>query len=691
MTTLLNESEDKILSDFVDSVVKDIKDALPIARNLVEKVTGNCAGKLKPYLIKFIQSRGSSSNEYGNIIASICQEKSDEPRTSGERLVDDSKLSAGPTSYELPQEHRKLETEVDRPKDIGTLVDTSSIIVQANGSLKHKLASHCVIGQPEIVTIGAIAELDDLNSSTVVKSDGIIDYKIEKRRDQNGNSLVQLRYTTSNFQSDGDKALSMASRRMGYSEEVDHPSGRGASDNYQSEGESLPSEGSHNNTIKENHASVGKSLRKSHKCAPYQTFEDETNLVNLSQEDADNTIKTNDSEAETVCRTSTRRSARKVFEGKLCKEQNSEVKQQVRKAILENDLAGETIPKSYGDREFVDAPLKKTDETIGSEENNLCQISTRRSARKAAEMKSSKYQKSKIEQLTEKVTVEDDLSGKKSVKDPYNVKESSRTARRKCARGKDEVYEAENRHKEMNEALVGAEIKVWWPDDEMFYEGAVDSFDPVSKKHKILYFDGDVEILLLKDECWEFLKGGRKSYKRRGKENPMPVSSQEMTPSKKGKKISHPVVKQEKKKRPPKSYKTVNQSRASGPKSGGQKSVTRTRSRPKARAPKLASQRIDKMFEEFKRKAKARRNDTADTVECSMDNPSKTKGMYTPQKVSKSNEGIPQAEWRSFRKEGSKYDSDGACEKRKRIMQESGELQSTEESARRRPRRAYSS
>lgn len=66
---------------------------------------------------------------------------------------------------------------------------------------------------------------------------------------------------------------------------------------------------------------------------------------------------------------------------------------------------------------------------------------------------------------------------------------------------------------ENGENFVGSKIKVWWPDDEMFYEGLVDSFDHVKKKHKIIYADGDVEVLNLKKEKWELITGDADSVK----------------------------------------------------------------------------------------------------------------------------------------------------------------------------------
>ncbi|KAL4584607.1 hypothetical protein LXL04_009211 [Taraxacum kok-saghyz] len=59
--------------------------------------------------------------------------------------------------------------------------------------------------------------------------------------------------------------------------------------------------------------------------------------------------------------------------------------------------------------------------------------------------------------------------------------------------------------------LVGRRIKVWWPLDKMYYEGAVSSYNPIDKKHKVLYADGDEEVLDLRLEKWLTLDNNKSS------------------------------------------------------------------------------------------------------------------------------------------------------------------------------------
>ncbi|CAN5952052.1 unnamed protein product [Sphagnum jensenii] len=89
-----------------------------------------------------------------------------------------------------------------------------------------------------------------------------------------------------------------------------------------------------------------------------------------------------------------------------------------------------------------------------------------------------------------------------------------------------------------DEGLVGCGIKVWWPLDRRFYKGEVVSYNAKKKKHKVLYDDGEQEILDLVQERWELItkkqrpvkvscsqkkqslsKSGKKDVSKEGKPN----------------------------------------------------------------------------------------------------------------------------------------------------------------------------
>lgn len=85
------------------------------------------------------------------------------------------------------------------------------------------------------------------------------------------------------------------------------------------------------------------------------------------------------------------------------------------------------------------------------------------------------------------------------------------------------------------EDLIGYRIKVWWPMDKQFYEGTIKSYDPIKKKHVILYDDGDVEVLRLDKERWELLDNGRKPTKKSKSNSLKRASLIEVSPGKKNK------------------------------------------------------------------------------------------------------------------------------------------------------------
>ncbi|WCJ28194.1 hypothetical protein M5689_009901 [Euphorbia peplus] len=93
------------------------------------------------------------------------------------------------------------------------------------------------------------------------------------------------------------------------------------------------------------------------------------------------------------------------------------------------------------------------------------------------------------------------------------------------------------------EELIGFRIKIWWPMDKKFYEGTVKSYDPIKRKHVILYEDGDIEVLKLEKERWELVDKSRKRMKK----SKSPLSTKR-SPAQKSRSIVHksPVKKPEK-------------------------------------------------------------------------------------------------------------------------------------------------
>ncbi|KAL0415552.1 UNVERIFIED_CONTAM: Sister chromatid cohesion protein PDS5 [Sesamum latifolium] len=82
----------------------------------------------------------------------------------------------------------------------------------------------------------------------------------------------------------------------------------------------------------------------------------------------------------------------------------------------------------------------------------------------------------------------------------------SRHKKRKSTAAKKEASKVKDVSRCLGEELVGCKIEVWWPLDEVFYEGKVTSFDHLNKMHRVDYTDGQHEILDLTKECWHLLR-----------------------------------------------------------------------------------------------------------------------------------------------------------------------------------------
>lgn len=96
----------------------------------------------------------------------------------------------------------------------------------------------------------------------------------------------------------------------------------------------------------------------------------------------------------------------------------------------------------------------------------------------------------------------------------------------------------------LDDNLVGRKIKVWWPKDKQFYDGTVDSYDSKQKKHKVIYTDGDVEVLNLQRQKWDFVDDIPTTEKP-SKVDASPKMAEEKSPKKRANKVEAPVIKGE--------------------------------------------------------------------------------------------------------------------------------------------------
>ncbi|KAD4982238.1 hypothetical protein E3N88_18909 [Mikania micrantha] len=115
-----------------------------------------------------------------------------------------------------------------------------------------------------------------------------------------------------------------------------------------------------------------------------------------------------------------------------------------------------------------------------------------------------------------------DLKPKKPVEDNINQK-SGPARKRKRRRISGLAKCTSDEPGSHNKDLIGRQIRVWWPMDKAFYGGVVKSYDNQTKKHVVLYDDGDVEVLQLDKERWEFIENEHKPKQQKRLSN-SPIS-----------------------------------------------------------------------------------------------------------------------------------------------------------------------
>ncbi|WVZ86296.1 hypothetical protein U9M48_033101 [Paspalum notatum var. saurae] len=157
--------------------------------------------------------------------------------------------------------------------------------------------------------------------------------------------------------------------------------------------------------------------------------------------------------------------------------------------------------KPVGKKQGSDLKFAKTDRTTDSGRR-----ATRRLNKDDAEspsFKAAEGESGKKQHKTSMKLQKEDSASDKDTDDDISLKEM--VSPTKMDKSKAEESPLSKKNKMLDENLVGSKIKVWWPDDKMFYKGVVESYSASSKKHKVAYDDGDVEVLMLKKEKWEFI------------------------------------------------------------------------------------------------------------------------------------------------------------------------------------------
>ncbi|KAG6511041.1 hypothetical protein ZIOFF_029090 [Zingiber officinale] len=513
MTLVLEESEDislELLLCLLNSVKSDNKDISPAVRKLGEKVISNCSGKLKPYLTELSQSGGIILSEYTIVVTSICLQNLDNLEqninASGEIMADDSKQSERTVSDELLKGSEEMEQELGCPEEV-TSTKKSPKPASSNRNVQ--------MGKSES-TIEPSSPKQMSEPSRLSPPSDQSDRVVLSNKDASGNmddSVIMLLDPLDLFfcgTDNGDVKETLPIEKQS-TDATRRKRGRPRS--------KLTGKKHQGREINEQSAS---SLQKE---------ESETGDKNITPQKESDEINNPDdvpivSEDKSQKQRSRKGSVSKIGHG------SSSQKSRVSKAKQHEDLKGKEIVDVESIKKVTSIYLCSKLSTLGSV-NLILQIAglvyndyLEVILESNAEMPNTEGNiqgsgKTKSKRKLDHVGKEEFIleSDSKMLSHEDSIQESAKTkSKRKLDHVAKESTKTLISNKVLDGSIVGSKIRVWWPMDKNFYDGVIDSYDKASKKHKIMYSDGDVEVLLLKKERWEFIEAGSKSTLEQGKE-----------------------------------------------------------------------------------------------------------------------------------------------------------------------------
>ncbi|KAG2700297.1 hypothetical protein I3760_07G224800 [Carya illinoinensis] len=511
MTLVLEESEDialELLTPILDSVKKDNEEVLPVARKLAERVLESCATKVKPYLIQAVKTLGISFDDYSEVVASICQETSgtveqNEVHAISKDMADESK-SGKASMDERGTEDKEKSTAVVSSEQVDLAIQQSPKSVMSNGVAQTgEDDSLQLLNSENKQEHGHLSDQSkNISTSSNARPNNLETEKLPEPKSNSKDASSSPPVEPSVESAGSLKNEKVAGIKISSPKALDNESGNVAA---LSPRGSLPDESNSKKAggrPKKRESSIKEAMPSSHDISK-----------KVSEGTGDLEPKSN------------RRSGKKV---------PSEISNE-NKTPTVVDASSKEI--SDPEAKPLRQPAKKVDGSIKIEGSSSKQPEDKKKRGRGKAISEKDETKSSTK-ADEKEMLSSPKSVTKSTKDDSVLEETPKTnPKRKRTPGKE-------KESDYGEKLVGSKIKVWWPDDQAFYEGVVDSFDPKEKKHKVLYTDGDEEVLYLKKEKWEFIGGDSVSDGDQAADQQNPDASSEMPLKKKAKVISDERTKQ---------------------------------------------------------------------------------------------------------------------------------------------------
>ncbi|XP_051137192.1 sister chromatid cohesion protein PDS5 homolog C-like [Andrographis paniculata] len=526
MSLVLEESEDispDLLSPILSTLKKNNEAVLPIAKKLAERVIQNTADKIRPYMAQAVKSLDASVDDFSEVVSSLFGKNSDVDGHSNDCNSKDhanAKDVVGETNSkdEDPDAVKSPELILrDRIDEMNIEEKTDANLLKADDSNHHLDAKATTDTEVADCVAEKSVESEEKRDNAEAKQEACKDESpgedahisdAEAKPVEEPKSVDEVKETQPQPEAPRHEAEDAASpiQSDNIPDENESKEDRLEKKENPVSGEKASKDNASEKASEEEHISVSKKRRRPGK----------------------------------------KQAAKTVDKGKTLTDKGT--------SNNNDGCTSESVAKSLEETEKLgDASNKMEDGSSLSKE-------VRKKGGRAKSAPEKDVPKSSAKEDHRKETP----TSLKATKDQDIQEETPRaSAKRKRTPGTEKASGT----MEYGQNLVGSSVKVYWPEDKMYYEGVVASYNSAKKQHKVLYVDGDEEILNLKKERWEILEKGSTSDGEQDGGNSKREATSDIKSKKKGKGKTEPLSKRQKVDTSPKTAKS--KLKAAATKSGG--------------------------------------------------------------------------------------------------------------------------
>lgn len=556
MSLVLEESEDissDLLSPILAALKKNNEAVLPVAKKLAEKVIQNTADKIRPYITQAVKALNASLDDFSEVVSSLgransgvdgnkndCNVKVQPVAVDG--IVETSSKDEGVAMVRSPESSVK-----DDNNEIGTaetMIDAISMKKDDSTHENDEKAMSDTVSDDHLAqtSVQSEAKLENAEAHQLPCTDEIPGKDVFI-------SATDVEPVDVAKPLDVEKEIELSQSEAPVNEIVDVPSQTqsvGSPNEDQSKEDSLPNE----NQLEED--SLPNENPSKEDSLPNENQSKEDSLErkeNLAGGDgvSDDAVTNKASEEEHVPvakkrrRSGKKQANKKAPMGRTLTDKGASNK--------DDGSTSNTVAKSLDQAEKEGIASDKMENVSSLKDDGKKTGRVKPSLEKDI-LKSSREDRRK-----------DTPTSSKSARDQGIHEETTRVnTKRKRTPGTEKASETI----EYGQNLVGSQIKVWWPKDQMFYEGVISSFDSAKKKHQVNYTDGDEELLNLRKQRWEFIKNDMFSDGDQDGENSKHEASSDVKTKKKGNANSESLRKRRKVTGSPKSTTKATATKSAG-------------------------------------------------------------------------------------------------------------------------------